>query len=392
LKALTHHDEHAPKPKIDDFFANMSAAMNGGVMPETGGAPTIDISSLTAPAETEIDMTALDVPLTGAGKTMPLFALGNDQASLLTAPAAAEPAAPPKKASSSPAAGSLSPAALDKPTPTSQRPDSTRERKNVVAPATRSVPPAASQKRSGLAAPVLIGLAAVAGFLIWKRSAPAPSVAAEQAPKVVAVAEPAPQPETATPALAPPPAEATPPTALAGVTATPTAAEAAPETTPTKAATTTAHDRSAAGTPSPKPDSTTPSSTTPASKPAEPASPPAAVAPKAEPAPAVAKEEPAAEPAPPAEPAGPFDRAAAQAALTSAAAQASACRKDGDPSGIAAVVITFAPSGRVTSANVSGPPFAGTPTGSCIASALRKAKVPPFDGDRVTVSKTITIQ
>ena len=54
--------------------------------------------------------------------------------------------------------------------------------------------------------------------------------------------------------------------------------------------------------------------------------------------------------------------------------------------------ITFAPSGRVTSANISGPPFAGTPTGGCIAAALRKARVPAFDGDRVTVSKTIVIQ
>ncbi|HVY31695.1 MAG TPA: hypothetical protein VHB79_34405 [Polyangiaceae bacterium] len=395
LKALAHHEEHAAKPKIDDFFANMSAAMNGGVMPEASGAPTIDISSLTAPApapaetETEIDITALDVPLTGTGKTLPLFALGNDQAALLTAPAAAEPTAPQKKAASSPAAGSLSPASLDQPTPSSRRTESSRERKNVVAPATKSVPPAAPQKRSGLAAPVLLGLAAVAGFLIWKRSAPAPSVAAEQAPKVVAAAEPAPQPETVTPAVAAAPTtEAAPPTALAGVTATPTAAEVGPETTPAKPAATTVHDKSAASTPATTPDSTTPSNT----KPAEPARPAATTAPQEAPAPAVTKEEPAAEPAPPAEPAGPFDRAAAQAALSSAAAQASACRKEGDPSGVASVVITFAPSGRVTSANVSGPPFAGTPTGGCIASALRRAKVPPFDGDRVTVSKTITIQ
>jgi hypothetical protein len=56
------------------------------------------------------------------------------------------------------------------------------------------------------------------------------------------------------------------------------------------------------------------------------------------------------------------------------------------------VVVTFAPSGRVTSANISGPPFAGTPTGGCIAAALRKTRVPAFDGERITVSKTVVIQ
>jgi len=116
-------------------------------------------------------------------------------------------------------------------------------------------------------------------------------------------------------------------------------------------------------------------------------------APEATPEPAkpIVKEAPQAPP-PSGEPAGPFDRAAAAAALAASAGQASACRKDGDPSGVAAVVITFAPSGRVTSANLSGPPFAGTATGGCIANALRKARVPAFDGDRVTVSKTIVIQ
>lgn len=103
---------------------------------------------------------------------------------------------------------------------------------------------------------------------------------------------------------------------------------------------------------------------------------------------------PAAQAAPtPHEPVGAgFDRAAAVSALATQAAQASKCRKDGDPSGTATVTITFAPSGRVTSANVSGPPFAGTPTGGCIAAALRRAHIPPFDGEKVTVSKTVTIQ
>lgn len=88
---------------------------------------------------------------------------------------------------------------------------------------------------------------------------------------------------------------------------------------------------------------------------------------------------------------GPFDRDAANSALSSAAAQASACRQDGDPTGVAKVVVTFAPSGRVTSATINGPPFAGTPTGSCIAKTMRGMNLPPFQGDLMTISKTVVI-
>jgi hypothetical protein len=91
------------------------------------------------------------------------------------------------------------------------------------------------------------------------------------------------------------------------------------------------------------------------------------------------------------EPAGAFDRSAAQAALASAAEQASSCRQDGDPTGVARVVVTFAPSGRVTSATISGPPFAGTQTGSCIARTMRGMSLPPFTGDHMTISKTVVI-
>jgi len=90
--------------------------------------------------------------------------------------------------------------------------------------------------------------------------------------------------------------------------------------------------------------------------------------------------------------AAPFDTAAANSALGAAAGAASGCRQEGDPSGTARVIVTFAPSGRVTTANVSGPPFAGTKTGGCIAAAMRRAKVPPFSGEMMTVSKTVTIQ
>jgi hypothetical protein len=94
----------------------------------------------------------------------------------------------------------------------------------------------------------------------------------------------------------------------------------------------------------------------------------------------------------PASNAPPFDRGAAVSALNAAVNQATSCRQPGDPSGTARVVITFAPSGRVTSANLSGPPFAGTRTGGCIASTMRRARVPQFSGDHVTVSKSVVIR
>lgn len=88
----------------------------------------------------------------------------------------------------------------------------------------------------------------------------------------------------------------------------------------------------------------------------------------------------------------PFSAAAAASALREATALAGACRKLTDPSGIAKVVVTFAPSGRVTRAAVTGAPFAGTETGGCIASRFRTARVPAFAGEHVTVTKTVTIQ
>jgi len=106
-------------------------------------------------------------------------------------------------------------------------------------------------------------------------------------------------------------------------------------------------------------------------------------------------EPPKAEP-PKAEPAGgggEFDRGAASASLSSAAGTAKGCSVPGGggPSGSAKVQVTFAPSGRVSSVSV-GPPYAGTPTGSCIAGAFKGAKVPPFSGQPVTVSKTVTLR
>jgi hypothetical protein len=98
------------------------------------------------------------------------------------------------------------------------------------------------------------------------------------------------------------------------------------------------------------------------------------------------KEEPAAPSA-----AGPFSKASAISALGSASSAASSCKKPGGPTGSGKVQVTFAPSGRVTTAAVQGGSFAGTAVGGCVAAVFRRAKVPPFSGSPVTVSKSFTI-
>lgn len=363
LSALTHHDEHAPKARSDDFLVNMTAAMNGGI---ATGAPTIDVSGLSGGPAAEqlapsIDVTNLAAPARGA-QTLPQF--WPDDAMEPTVRITA-PSVPADHAANTSSEGSVSPSTLEqRPTSNGEKPvDSPRARRNVVAPATKSIPPAAEKKASGLAVPLLLALAAAAGFLIWKRSGtqPTPEVRAE-------------------PTVERAPATPSPPPVVTAVAAAPTASEAPAEeltfeTVPSK--------------PGPPVGERPSSAAVAAAAPAEQSTPTGVQN-------SASKEEPKAESAPevqpPAEPAGPFDRAAASAALNASAAQASSCRKDGDPSGVASVVITFAPSGRVTSATISGPPFAGTPTGGCIAGTLRKAKIPAFDGERVTVSKTVVIQ
>lgn len=98
----------------------------------------------------------------------------------------------------------------------------------------------------------------------------------------------------------------------------------------------------------------------------------------------------AAEPPTEAAAAPPFDRAAAVQALGGAAGSAQSCKMLGGPTGSGQATVTFAPSGRVTSASVSGD-FAGSSVGSCVAKLFRSARVPAFSGDAVTVSKRFSI-
>jgi hypothetical protein len=86
-----------------------------------------------------------------------------------------------------------------------------------------------------------------------------------------------------------------------------------------------------------------------------------------------------------------FDASATKGPLAEAATQAQACKQSGGPVGKVTVVVTFDPSGKVSSATITDAPFAGTSTGACIASALKRAAIAPFSGLPGTVSKTFSI-
>jgi len=87
-----------------------------------------------------------------------------------------------------------------------------------------------------------------------------------------------------------------------------------------------------------------------------------------------------------------FDPNVAKAALALAATEAGKCRESGGPTGTATLSITFEPSGKVASAAITDPPFAGTSSGACIVLAMKRANMPPFSGLPGTLTKTISIQ
>ena len=88
---------------------------------------------------------------------------------------------------------------------------------------------------------------------------------------------------------------------------------------------------------------------------------------------------------------GDFNRDAARSAIFSAASRASGCRTKNGPKGRGRATVTIGPSGRVTSVSVS-PPFAGTKSGSCVASVFRSVRIAPFSGSAVTLGKSFTVR
>ena len=88
---------------------------------------------------------------------------------------------------------------------------------------------------------------------------------------------------------------------------------------------------------------------------------------------------------------GDFSRSAASATLAASAAEAKKCKTADGPTGSTKVTVTFALSGHVIRAVLRGEPFAGTSVGACVAATFRSAKVPPFHGSPVSVTKSLTI-
>jgi len=223
-----------------------------------------------------------------------------------------------------------------------------------------------AKKKGGaiwIAAIAVVAVAAAAGVVLMpKKTAPTP-VAAAEPPAAPVQAAPAPAPTEAAPAAAasapaasPEPSAAANPAAAAAPAAA--SAKAAPE--------------------APAAAANTPSSTKPSEKPAD--------KPAEKPAEAAKPEPPAAAPA-----GAEFDKGAAVTALGAAAANAASCKKPDGPTGAGKAAVTFAPSGRATMANITGA-FAGTEVGGCVARLFRSARVPPFAGDPVTVSKSFSIE
>jgi predicted Zn finger-like uncharacterized protein len=102
-------------------------------------------------------------------------------------------------------------------------------------------------------------------------------------------------------------------------------------------------------------------------------------------APAVPKEAPAA--ASGAE----FNLGEARSRLAAIVGGLQTCKR-ADTTGSGKVEIVFSPSGAVQSATLmSGSPFDGTPTGKCVEARFRQARVPPFGGGPVPVTKSFSI-
>lgn len=90
------------------------------------------------------------------------------------------------------------------------------------------------------------------------------------------------------------------------------------------------------------------------------------------------------------EPAGPvFDKSAAVSALVAIKdGPLQKCRVTNTAKGEGHVMITFAPSGEAQSVALDKGPWIGTPVAKCIQREFKKAKVPAFSGDAVTVGRS----
>lgn len=88
----------------------------------------------------------------------------------------------------------------------------------------------------------------------------------------------------------------------------------------------------------------------------------------------------------------PLDSTAVVAAIQGAVQLAEWCRAQEDRGAWVRVSVTFASSGRVTSAQLEGAAYEGTRTGRCVESVFRSLRVSPFDGRPVRVHKSFLLR
>ena len=81
-----------------------------------------------------------------------------------------------------------------------------------------------------------------------------------------------------------------------------------------------------------------------------------------------------------------FDKQAAITAITEV--NLSKCKATNAAKGDGHVMITFNPQGAATAASIDKGPWVGTPVAKCMVKEFKKAKVPAFKGDPVTVGKS----
>ena len=81
-----------------------------------------------------------------------------------------------------------------------------------------------------------------------------------------------------------------------------------------------------------------------------------------------------------------FDKAAAVSAITTT--DLGKCKATNAVKGEGHVTITFATTGEASDVKVDKGPWLGSPVAKCMTTQFKKAKVPAFKGDAVTVGKT----
>lgn len=88
----------------------------------------------------------------------------------------------------------------------------------------------------------------------------------------------------------------------------------------------------------------------------------------------------------------PYDESKLKQIMSVAVQKAEQCDRWGRATGTAELFITFAPSGKVKGARLSGEPIASAPVARCILHHARANSLPPFAGSTFTVSRKITLR